>query len=110
MKFRNIMEDYVEQALDQVIDNLDCCKCEQCRDDIISYALNRLTPRYVSTERGKTFVKVNTMSSQFEIDILAAIYEGAAVVKKHPRHGPLPEGGSTAEEAEPEKPGAKKED
>lgn len=110
MKYRNVMEDYVEQALDQVIDSLDCCKCEQCREDIISYALNRLTPRYVSTERGRTFVKVNTMSSQFEIDILAAIYEGAAVVKKHPRHGPLTEESSAEEVSEPEKPGTKKED
>lgn len=104
------MEDYVEQALDQVIDSLDCCKCERCREDIISYALNRLTPRYVSTERGKTFVKVNTMSSQFEIDILAAIYEGVAVVKKHPRHGPLAEENNAAEAPQPEKPGTKKED
>ncbi len=86
MKCQNIMEDYVAEKLDEVIDSLDCCKCNQCRSDIISYALNRLSPKYVSTERGKAFVKVNTMSSQFEIDILTAIYEGAEIVKKNPRH------------------------
>ena len=87
MKFQNVMEDYVVQKVDEIWDNLDCCKCDQCREDVISYALNRLTPRYVNTEKGKTFVKVNTMSSQFEIDILTAIYEGAEVVRQHPRHG-----------------------
>lgn len=86
MKFQNVMEDYVTQKLDEIIDNLDCCKCDQCREDIISYALNRLAPKYVSTEKGRAFAKVNTMSSQFEVDILTAIYEGAAVVKKNPRH------------------------
>jgi competence protein ComFB len=86
MKLQNVMEDFVAQKLEEVIDDLDCCKCGQCREDIISYALNRLTPKYVNTEKGKVFVKVDTMSNQFEIDILTAIYEGAAIVKKHPRH------------------------
>ena len=86
MKFQNVMEEYVLQKLDEVWDSLDCCKCDQCRADVVSYALNQLKPRYVNTEKGKTFVKVDTMSSQFEIDILTAIYEGAAIVKKNPRH------------------------
>lgn len=86
MKFSNVMEEYVLQKLDEVWDSLDCCKCDQCRDDIVSYALNQLKPRYVSTEKGKVFVKVDTMSSQFEVDILTAIYEGVAIVKKNPRH------------------------
>lgn len=86
MKFQNVMEDFVTQKLEEVIDDLDCCKCDQCREDIISYALNRLSPKYVSTEKGRAFVKVNTMSSQFEVDILTAIYEGASIVKKHPHH------------------------
>lgn len=80
------MEDYVVQKVEEIWDNLDCCKCEQCREDVISYALNRLAPHYVNTEKGKTFVKVNRMSSQFEVDILTAIYEGVEIVRKHPRH------------------------
>lgn len=86
MKFQNVMEEFVSQKLNEVFDDLDCCKCDQCREDIISYALNRLAPKYVSSEKGRLFVKVNEMSNQFEIDILTAIYEGAAVVKKHPHH------------------------
>ncbi len=86
MRFKNVMEDYVVQKVDEVWDSLDCCKCGRCREDVISCALNRLAPRYVNTEKGKTYVKVNTMSSQFEIDILTAIYEGAAIVKLHPHH------------------------
>jgi competence protein ComFB len=83
----NVMEEYVQQTLNEVWDSLDCCKCDQCKTDIMSLALNQLKPHYVSTELGKAFVKVNTMSSQFEIDILTAIYEAAKIVKENPRHG-----------------------
>lgn len=86
-EFKNVMEEYVQQTLNEVWDSLDCCKCDQCKTDVISLALNQLKPHYVSTERGKAFVKVNTMSSQFEIDILTAIYEAAKTVKENPRHG-----------------------
>lgn len=81
------MEDYVTQKTDEIWASLNCCKCDQCREDVISYALNQLAPHYVSTERGKAFVKVNTMSSQFEVDILTAIYEAAEIVRRNPRHG-----------------------
>jgi competence protein ComFB len=93
MEIQNAMEELVSQKLDEVIDSLDCCKCQQCRKDILAYALNRLTPKYVDTKKGLAFVKVNTMDVQFEIDILTAIYEGVEIVKKHPHHS-LPETGT----------------
>lgn len=86
MKFQNIMEDLVAEKLDEVIDELDCCKCEQCRGDILSYTLNRLSPKYASTQQGRAFAKLDTMSSQFEIDLLTALYEAASKVRQHPRH------------------------
>ena len=80
------MEDIVKDKLDEVIDTLGCCKCEKCRSDIISYALNRLEPKYANSEFGAAMLKVDTMSHQFEVDLLAAVYEGAEKVKQHPRH------------------------
>lgn len=82
----NVMEDLVREKLDEIIDSLDCCKCEQCRTDILSYALNRLSPKYVSTDIGRAFAKLDTLSFQFEIDLMAALYEAAEKVKKNPRH------------------------
>ncbi len=80
------MEDFVTQKLGEVLDDLDCCKCKLCQEDIATYALNRLTPKYVRTEKGRALAKANTLSNQFEVDLLTAIYEGAAVVKAHPHH------------------------
>lgn len=82
----NVMEDLVSEKLDEIIDTLDCCKCEQCRTDILSYALNRLAPKYVSTDIGRAFAKLDTLSFQFEIDLMTALYESAEQVKRHPRH------------------------
>lgn len=86
VRFQNVMEEFVAQKTDEVWNSLNCCKCDQCKEDVISCALNRLAPHYVDTERGRAFVRVNTMSSQFEIDILTAIYEAAEIVRRHPRH------------------------
>ena len=86
MKLQNVMEDFVTQKLEEVLDDLDCCKCKLCQEDIATYALNRLKPKYVRTDIGRVFAKADTLSNQFEVDLLAAIYEGAAVVKAHPHH------------------------
>ncbi|MCI1965978.1 MAG: late competence development ComFB family protein [Oscillospiraceae bacterium] len=86
MKIVNVTEGLVEQKLDEVINMLDCCKCEQCRADIISCALNKLTPKYVNTDIGKAYVKLDSMSPQFEVDLLTALFEAVDKVKKNPRH------------------------
>lgn len=88
MEIVNVTELLVEEKLDEVIDSLGCCKCEQCRADIISYALNRLAPKYVSTAIGKAYVKLDSLSYQAETDLLTALYEAAEQVKKNPRHHP----------------------
>lgn len=85
--FKNLMEDYVLSILDHMIKNLDCCKCEKCRLDIASYALNRLPSKYVATTQGELMTKVFELnSSQFETQVMATITSAALVVKQHPRH------------------------
>ncbi len=86
MEPRNFMEEMVTEKLDEIIDTLGCCKCSRCRSDITAYALNRLSPKYVNSENGWIFAKAGTVGSQFEIDLLTALYEAAEQVKKHPRH------------------------
>ena len=83
---RNIMEDYVIVTLDRMLENLDCCKCEYCRLDIASYALNRLPSKYVATTQGELMTKLCEFDNQFETQVMAAISLGANVIKKNPRH------------------------
>jgi competence protein ComFB len=88
LALKNLMETLVEMKLDETIDKFDCCKCEQCRTDIASYALNRLPPKYVATYEGSVYSKLDTLSLQYETDMLTALLQGAQIVKNHPRHNP----------------------
>lgn len=83
---RNIMEDYVIVTLDHIMDSLDVCKCDKCRLDIASYALNRLPSKYVATTQGELMTKLCEFDNQFETQVMTAITAGAEVVKKNPRH------------------------
>lgn len=83
---RNIMEDYVIVMLDQILENLDCCKCEKCRLDIASYALNRLPSKYVATTQGELMTKLCEFDNQFETRVMAEIIRASEKIKKNPRH------------------------
>lgn len=83
---RNIMEDYVIVTLDHMMDRLDVCKCDKCRLDIASYALNRLPSKYVATTQGELMTKLCEFDNQFETQVMTAITTAAEVVKKNPRH------------------------
>lgn len=84
--FKNITELLVEAKLDSMLEKSDCCKCEKCRDDIMAYALNRLPPKYISTEEGELFAKVSTLSEKYNFDVIKAIAMAIEVVSNHPRH------------------------
>lgn len=84
--YKNVMEQLVEEKLDKIYNTLDCCKCEQCRNDIIAYALNNLPSKYVVTPKGETYSKTFVLSMQHDADINAALAAGANVVKENPRH------------------------
>ncbi|HEX3039432.1 MAG TPA: late competence development ComFB family protein [Caproiciproducens sp.] len=83
---KNMMETLVLEKMDEVNDKLDCCQCPKCRMDIASYALNRLPPKYVATYEGEVYSKLDTLSVQYEADLLKAVFLAAETVKDHPRH------------------------
>jgi competence protein ComFB len=86
IKLRNFMEEVVEMVYDEIIDDLEVCKCKKCEMDIIALALNNLPSAYVVTARGEIFSKVNLLKGQFEVDAISAITTAAAVINQNPRH------------------------
>lgn len=86
MRYENVMEELLSEKLNEVQNELDCCLCDQCRADIMSYALNQLSPKYVNSDVGRAYARLDTMSNQFETDMLAALYAGANMVRQRPRH------------------------
>lgn len=86
MEVKNVMEELVTECINNNIERLQCCTCEQCKADIAAYVLNHIPPRYVATEKGKLFTKVEQMGKDMKTEIMVEVIRAAEVVKKSPRH------------------------
>ncbi len=88
MAVLNSMEGIVDVALGELLkEEPDCCTCEHCMDDMKCLALNALPPKYVSSEKGALFSKINNaMTQQNSIDIRVACINALEFVKSHPHH------------------------
>lgn len=87
MALVNIMEMLVEAKVEKYTGEMECCTCEMCINDIKCLALNRLSPKYVSTRKGELFSRVDqTMLRQSSVDIDFAVIQAIDFVKAHPRH------------------------
>ena len=83
---RNLTEDYVMLVYNEISSTLDCCKCNQCRLDMMSYALNRLKPKYVVSSEGELMTRLCEFDYQFETTVMSELAKAAKVVKANPRH------------------------
>jgi len=87
MEVRNYMEHMVEDELDMLFSETDdVCKCQKCKYDIMVWALNRLPPKYVITEKGRLYTKLKEQEIQFRADVVREITKAILYVSKNPRH------------------------
>jgi competence protein ComFB len=49
-------------------------------------ALNDLPTKYVVSEKGELYTKLNELEQQFEIDVETAIIKAAVIVSRNPKH------------------------
>lgn len=66
------------------------CGCDTCRSDVLVYALNRLTPHYVSTRQGEILTELSLASDQEKARLDVALLEGFRKVAAAPRCGAKP--------------------
>ena len=86
-ELKNIMEDLVLYAVKKrMAEKEGICKCEHCRLDIIAYALNRLLPKYVTTDVGGMYAIIEQTKSDFQLEIKKAVEEAFEAIDKNPRH------------------------
>lgn len=86
VEYKNLMEDFVLQNLNQVMEAQGCCTCDACKSDVVAYSLNHLPPHYVATRQGRLMVKLQSYELQSRADVAAAISEAALLIAKSPRH------------------------
>ena len=66
------------------------CGCDTCRGDVLIYALNRLTPHYVSTRQGEILTELSLASDGEKARLAVALLDGFRKVAAAPRCGAKP--------------------
>ncbi|NLN56523.1 MAG: late competence development ComFB family protein [Gammaproteobacteria bacterium] len=85
-QIKNYMEEIVFSQMKDILNDINMCTCDKCLLDIAAIALNDLPPKYIVTEKGELYSKINTLGQQFEVDIVSAVTKAAVLVKRKPRH------------------------
>lgn len=81
------MEDIVDKLMPKILENYDdICKCPKCMDDIKAIVLNNLPPKYISSEKGLLYTKINQLSEEFNTNIVKEIALAINIVSKNPLH------------------------
>jgi competence protein ComFB len=86
------MKNLLEGAVKEVYDELRArdatfCGCEQCQDDVLSFALNHLRPRYAGgTREGVAVTSVDLQRDQTRAELMVAVLDAMRRVRNNPRH------------------------
>ena len=87
MVYQNYMEKVVVDNLNSVLNQFpNMCHCELCREDVVAWALNRLAPKYVVTELGLSYTKLNQLAVQAQADVTVKLTQAVQIVAANPRH------------------------
>lgn len=87
MEIHNYMEDVVEDILEDLLSRREnICKCDKCRFDMITWALNRLPPQYVVSDKGRIFTKLQQVQIQFRTDVVRELTKAISHISKNPQH------------------------
>lgn len=81
-QLKNYMEEIVFNQMKDVLADINVCKCDKCMMDIAAIALNDLPTKYIVTEKGELYSKINILMQQFEVDVVSAITKAAVLVKE----------------------------
>jgi competence protein ComFB len=83
----NAMETVVKQLFEEFRKNYELkCDCLTCQEDILAIALNKLPPRYTSSEKGHLFVKGEFTNQQLRSDVMRELMEASSIVEHHQHH------------------------
>jgi len=87
MKVYNFMEDIVKDELDKLLaEKENICKCAKCKLDMMAWALNRLPPKYVVSDRGRIFTRLQGVEIQFRADVIIELTKAISLISKKPQH------------------------
>jgi competence protein ComFB len=85
---KNLVEDHVTAAYETLRPHFPAfCGCDLCRDDVLTFALNRIPPRYVSRREGSVVTEINLEKEQSRAAIDVVVMEALRKISVAPRCG-----------------------
>jgi competence protein ComFB len=85
---KNLVEDHVTSAYQTLRAHFPAfCGCDLCREDVLTFALNRIPPRYVSRREGSVVTEVALEKEQSRAAIEVVVMEGLRKISVAPRCG-----------------------
>lgn len=86
-EIKNYMEKMVLKNLESQLEKRDdVCKCERCLLDIVAYALNHLPAKYVVTDKGSIYTRLEELEVQLNADITREVFKAIELIKANKRH------------------------
>jgi competence protein ComFB len=87
----NVTAEVVQREYQSLREKLPAfCGCDTCRGDVLVYALNRISPHYVSTRQGEILTELALASDQEKAKLDVALLDGFRRVAHAPRCGAKP--------------------
>lgn len=82
MAVKNLMEDIVRTVMEEVLRNdRSIILSEPEKEDVLAFVLNRVTPRYITSERGMLHGRLDSRYGfQVRSDIFFLLYEGIQIM------------------------------
>jgi Late competence development protein ComFB len=84
----NALEEVVEEVFEQLSQGrARICPCAQCRDDVITHALNQARPRYISGSLiGSAVTRVALSHGPARAELAVLVLDAMRRVAARPRH------------------------
>jgi competence protein ComFB len=85
----NALEDVVRSTVRALRDrDAAYCRCQQCEDDVLTYAMNNLRPRYVGgTPLGAAVTRVALEQDAAKAEVAVVVIDAMRKVARRPHHG-----------------------
>ncbi|HWJ03405.1 MAG TPA: late competence development ComFB family protein [Verrucomicrobiae bacterium] len=74
------LRDYIQQHPGEF------CTCTHCIEDILAFALNRLPPKYVSSDRGEVLTDYKFAEALDRTRVVTEVIKAIRTVAKNPSH------------------------
>ncbi len=82
----NMTEELVRNRVREMMKSYDVCQCNKCFSDICAIVLNKMTPRYVTTEKGSLMSLLAATDVEIQTDLTVHILQALMRVKTDPKH------------------------